>query len=226
MVTKVDTSSRTYAVAMTARDASGDPRRARTVDALLRAGERLFSDRPLDDVTVEDIAATAGVAVGSLYNHFGSKAGLYAAVVQHALDADRAHMDQAYVPGRSPREQLEAAAEEYLAFYLEHPAYFRMLAAPGTRGSYTAGDHVADELADAVVAQNERLVAALEAGTSSGVLRDIDARAVATVLWASWNGIISLGWRPDRLARDAGELRGLLSTAVDVVTNGLLKDAE
>ena len=72
-----------------------DPRKRRTLDALMRAAEEIFSERPVDEVTVGEIAARAGVAVGSLYNHFGSKAALHAAVVERALDVDRHDMDSA-----------------------------------------------------------------------------------------------------------------------------------
>src|SRR5206468_2663731 len=79
-----------------------DPRSRRTMDALMRAAEELFSERPAEEVTVEEIAERAGVAIGSIYNHFGSKAGLHAAVVDRALDVDRAYMDRAYTDDRTP----------------------------------------------------------------------------------------------------------------------------
>lgn len=202
-----------------------DPRRRRTLDSLLRAAEEIFSERAVDEVTVEQIAERAGVAVGSIYNHFGSKAGLHAAVVERALRVDREHMDRAYLPGRDPVEQVFAAADQYLAFYLEHPEYFRMLAFPGEPGRYPAGRELADRLVKEVNEQNSRLVAALRAGVRSGQLRDVDPEEAATVLWAAWNGVISLAWRPDRLRRDPAELRRLLATASDLVAHGLLKSA-
>jgi hypothetical protein len=55
-------------------------------------------------------------------------------------------------------------------------------------------------------------------------IAEVNPDAVATVLWASWNGIISLGWRPDDLHRSAPELRELLRTATDVIARGLLTD--
>ncbi|PRX45000.1 TetR family transcriptional regulator [Prauserella shujinwangii] len=199
-----------------------DPRKQRTIDALLRAAEEIFAVRGVDDTTVEEIATKAGVAVGSIYNHFGSKAGLHAAVVECALGADRDHMDRAYTAGRSPVEQLYAAADEYLEFYLAHPDYFRMLAFPHAPGQYAAGRDLADRLAHSVDQQNRRLVEALRAGTANGTLRAVDPERTATILWASWNGVISLGWRPDRLRRTEAELRELLHTATDVVAHGLL----
>ncbi|MGW0159500.1 TetR/AcrR family transcriptional regulator [Mycobacterium sp. NPDC003323] len=199
-----------------------DPRAKRTVDALLDAAERAFAERSLGDVTVEEIAAAAGVAVGSIYNHFGSKAGLHAALVERALTVDREHMDRAYVDGRPPVDQIRSAAMEYMAFALEQPEHFRMLAFPPDPGRYPAGQRTAQVLAQRVGEQNDRLVAAIRAGVAAGDLRPVDAEQTATALWAAWNGIISLAWRPDALRRDHDELRELLRVAVDVVEHGLL----
>lgn len=199
-----------------------DPRKRRTIDALRHAAEQIFSERAVDEVTVEEIAARAGVSVVSIYNHFGSKAGLHAAVVAHAIDVDRQYMDLAYTPDRDPVAQLHAAAEHYLAFYLRHPEYFRMLAFPSGPGQYAAGHDLSDQLARSVDEQNQRLVDALTMAVDGGLLRPVDPRRLATVLWSAWNGIISLNWRPDRLREDESELRELLALASDVIVNGLL----
>jgi TetR/AcrR family transcriptional regulator len=198
-----------------------DPRKERTMTALLRAAEGLFRDRPVDDVTVDEIAERAGVAVGSIYNHFGSKAGLRAALVERALQVDRDFMDAAYRAGDSPITQIHAAAEQYLAFYLSHPEYFRMLAFPDPPGRYAAGHELAQRLARSVDEQNQRLVEAIRQGIAAGALRAVDPEQVATILWAAWNGIISLAWRPDALQRDRTQLRELLETATDVIADGL-----
>ncbi|OLS99053.1 TetR family transcriptional regulator [Pseudonocardia sp. CNS-004] len=199
-----------------------DQRKQRTVTALLDAAEELLRHRPVDDVTVDEIAESAGVAVGSIYNHFGSKAGLHAALVERALQVDRGFMDLAYRSGTTPVEQIRAAAEQYLAFYLTHPDYFRMLAFPAPPGRYAAGQELSERLARAVDEQNQRLVDAIRRGVAAGELRAADPEQVATVLWAAWNGIISLAWRPDPLRHDEARLRALLQTATDVIAHGLL----
>lgn len=199
-----------------------DPRKERTVNKLLRAAEEVFRDRAAGEATVEEIAERAGVAVGSIYNHFGSKAGLHAAVIERALEIDRDYMDRAYLGEGSPVDKIYAAAEEYLEFYLAYPDYFRMLAFPSAPGQYLAGHELAERLARSVDEQNQRLVAALLAGIEAGELRAHDPQEVATVLWAAWNGIISLAWRPDALRRDETQLRQLLATATDVISTGLL----
>lgn len=198
-----------------------DPRRRRTIEALLAAAEPVFAERSLEEVTVEEIAERAGVAVGSIYNGFGSKAGLHAAVVDRALDVDREYMDRAYTPERSPFEQLEAAATQYLRFALEQPQFFRMLAFPAPLGHYPAAAETAERLARRVDEQNARMTDAIERGIAEGTFRPVDARRVATVLWASWNGIISLAWRPDALREDRDDLATLLGLAAELVSWGL-----
>ncbi|WP_275294038.1 TetR/AcrR family transcriptional regulator [Amycolatopsis sp. La24] len=198
-----------------------DPRKQRTIDALLKAAETVFAGRPFEETTVEEIAEHAGVAVGSIYNNFGSKAGLHAAVVDRALDVDREYMDRAYTPDRSPIEQLEAAAEQYLRFYLEQPEFFRMLAFPAPLGNYPAAAETAARLAHRVDEQNARMIDAIERGIAEGAIRPLDARKAATVLWASWNGVLSLAWRPDALREDEAGLAELLSLATDIASWGL-----
>jgi AcrR family transcriptional regulator len=198
-----------------------DPRKQRTIKALLAAAEEVFAKRPFEEVTVEEIADRAGVAVGSIYNNFGSKTGLHAAVIDRALDLDREYMDRAYTPERSPIEQLEAAAEQYLRFYLDQPEFFRMLAFPAPLGHYPAAVETAQRLARRVDEQNARMVDAIERGIAEGTIRPLDARKAATILWASWNGVISLAWRPDELREGEDSLAELLSIAADMVSWGL-----
>ncbi|MEU8412991.1 hypothetical protein AB0C24_09395 [Amycolatopsis japonica] len=42
------------------------------------------------------------------------------------------------------------------------------------------------------------------------------------MLWAAWNGVISLGRRPDALRRDEKQLRRLLAVATAIAAKGLL----
>ena len=198
-----------------------DPRKQRTMDALLAAAQAMFSERPVDEVTVEEIGQHAGVAVGSIYNNFGSKEGLYAAAVARALDVDRDYMDRAYTPDRKPVEQLLAASEQYLLFALDHPQFFRMLAFPAKPGPYPAAAETAALLSRRVDEQNARMVDAIERGIADGSIRPLDPRTTATILWASWNGIISLAWRPDDLRQDPEALQELIEKAADLVSFGL-----
>ena len=69
-------------------------RKARTVAAILDAAERHFLERGYESAKVDEIAADADVAVGSIYNHFGNKDGLYGALVHRALEVFLSYMEE------------------------------------------------------------------------------------------------------------------------------------
>ena len=53
-----------------------------TRERILRAAERIFGERGLHEVTTKDIAAEAGVAVGTLYTYFPDKRELFLEVLE------------------------------------------------------------------------------------------------------------------------------------------------
>ncbi len=54
---------------------------ARNAERILDACERLFSERGVENVSMDDIAAEAGVGKGTLFRRFGDRAGLARAVI-------------------------------------------------------------------------------------------------------------------------------------------------
>jgi AcrR family transcriptional regulator len=63
-----------------ATDSPSRPRASRTRDALLQAGLRLFAEKPVDAIPIDEIVAAAGVAKGSFFNHFADKKAFAAAL--------------------------------------------------------------------------------------------------------------------------------------------------
>ena len=89
---------------------------------LLRAAEELFGECNYRRATVAGICARAGIATGSFYAHFGSKAEIFAAVVRQ-LNADlrqamRSAIEQA---GESQRERERAAFRAFFDMLSERP---------------------------------------------------------------------------------------------------------
>ncbi|MFI7586813.1 TetR/AcrR family transcriptional regulator [Spongisporangium articulatum] len=90
---------------------------AQTRQQLVLAAIELFSDRAYDEVTVADIARSAGVAHGLLFHHFGTKRGIYLA----ALEETVARMNASFaVPESGPAEQIRAALVHRLRYLAEH----------------------------------------------------------------------------------------------------------
>jgi AcrR family transcriptional regulator len=87
--------------------------------AVLRAGERLFAQRPFDLVTEADIAADAGsVSPDVVVDHFGSRTGLLQAIVdrhQVPIDARRNRLIDDLVRTGAPTVRGAAEALIYPA---------------------------------------------------------------------------------------------------------------
>src|SRR5205809_2810109 len=105
-------------------------RKARTVAAILDAAERHFLERGYEATKVDEIAADADVAVGSIYNHFGSKEGLYAALLERALETFLAYMAEEEQDDLSSVERVLAVMGRLARFARERPGEMRVLSLP------------------------------------------------------------------------------------------------
>ena len=89
-------------------------RSAATTKALRRAARRLFARRGFDSVSVDDIAAAAGVTRGALYHHYPSKEDLFEVVLR---DVEQILVDtvrQAAAAHTDPLEQLRAGTDAFI----------------------------------------------------------------------------------------------------------------
>jgi AcrR family transcriptional regulator len=88
-------------------------------EQLVALGVEVFSERPFDEVSIDDIAAGAGISKGLLYHYFPSKRDFYVAVVRHSADEMQAVTDTD--PALEPLDALAAGLDRYLE-YVEHHA--------------------------------------------------------------------------------------------------------
>jgi AcrR family transcriptional regulator len=101
----------------------GDAARNRAL--LLEAARTLVAERGADAVTMDDVAAAAGVGKGTLFRRFGSRAGLMMVL----LDEDERASQQAFLfgppplgPDAPPLDRLLAFGRERIRFVHTHHA--------------------------------------------------------------------------------------------------------
>jgi TetR/AcrR family transcriptional regulator len=108
----------------------------RSKDAILRAAGDLFAAAGYDGVSLSEIAAGAGLSRGTPSYFFGSKADLYAAVLQRAFEERESATRRAcepllsWVASEDPgsiRGALTQAVDGYFDFLLGHPAFLKLV---------------------------------------------------------------------------------------------------
>jgi AcrR family transcriptional regulator len=99
-----------------------EPGRERVLDA----GLELFGERGYHATSIAEIGERAGIAKSVLYHYFGSKAGLYEAILA-AQTGDLVARVRAAVPEDPGAPRLRAGVDAYLAFLAERPAAWRLL---------------------------------------------------------------------------------------------------
>ncbi len=103
--------------------------REQTAAAILDAAEELFAEQGLANAHMNDIAARAGVAVGTLYNHFKDRDALLAALLEARRGDLLARMD-AFLERPSSgdfRADLRGFVQQMGKFFEEHPRYHVLL---------------------------------------------------------------------------------------------------
>lgn len=171
---------------------------------------------------LDEVAAGAGVAKGTLYRYFENKAELYVAVLSANGDVFERKMRESIDAALPPAEQVRRLGRFYIAHWTAHREYFQIFWA-------LENEPVIGELPEPVVAQVtalweqclQLLSSALERGVHEGVFIAHDSWEVANILWTLANGLIQreAAQAPRSLRRVA--LEQVFEDAVDLVLRGL-----
>ncbi|CAN5142062.1 TetR/AcrR family transcriptional regulator [soil metagenome] len=139
---------------------------------LVALGVASLVDRPLEALTIDYLAAQAGVSRGLLFYYFGSKQGLHREVVRTARDS----MLRATEPARMmpPLDRLRDTLSRIVQFVRDHEGTFYSL----VRGVAAGDTEVRAVMEEARAQQAERLVAVfLELGVADSPLLRIALRS-------------------------------------------------
>ncbi|WP_432055786.1 TetR/AcrR family transcriptional regulator [Streptomyces sp. bgisy022] len=158
-------------------------------EQLLAVGARLFSDRPYDEVWIEQVAEIAGVSRGLLYHYFPTKRDFFAAVVER--ESARMLRMTAAVPGVPVRQQLAAGLGAYLEYVQEHAHGYRAF-----HRADAAGDQAVRRVyRRALAAQERQILAALAADPEFGpLLRRGPETRLAVRGWLAFTTAVCLEW--------------------------------
>lgn len=195
-----------------------------TREAILESATQVFADKGFDGASVREITARAGVNLGAITYHFGSKAALFEAVLTRLQAALIERLESAAWGPGSAVERLEAVVRSHFQHLCDHGDIRRLL----MRVLLGPGD------LPPAVAENVRrmlgVVAALIArGQAEGVFRPGDPRMLTLAVMAQplmlnvLRGPLRAG--PQLDLEDPAVQALLLDNALRFIRAGLLKTA-
>jgi TetR/AcrR family fatty acid metabolism transcriptional regulator len=150
-------------------------------DQVIDVARRLFGERGTTDVSMDEIAAAAGVARSTVYVYFANREELLRACLAGMHEQLLEDIAGTWEHDAEPTHRLERLVEAMLVRIDDNPAFFRL--ALLTQGTVTqGGEAVGTELA--LIGLNiARLIADLYVdGVAAGVFRSMDPdQAVALI---------------------------------------------
>jgi AcrR family transcriptional regulator len=184
--------------------------KAATAQDILLAAEEAFAETGVREAGMQAIAARAGVAVGTIYNHFPDREGLLRALFEMRKRQLAARLDEvARASSTQPfRQQLEAYVRAMFAFVEEHRPF--VLVALGSEPpplSVSASPTAVTQIRGVV----ERLV---RVGIKEGALRPDPAGLFPAVLSSTLRGVIV------ETARRGGSFTELAGPVIEAFLHG------
>lgn len=176
------------------------------------------------EANLDEVAQKAGVAKGTLYRYFDSKADLYVAVLSHNGDAFAARMREAAARPGSATERIREVRRFYFRHWTENPEYFQIFWALDNQ-------EVIGALPPAVVEEVTRLwenclrilADVVEEGVRDGEFASCDAWEVANILWTVANGLIRTEQVAPRRQLRGRALPRVFEDAVELMLRGLAR---
>jgi TetR/AcrR family transcriptional regulator of autoinduction and epiphytic fitness len=134
-------------------------------EAIVQSVNRLLSEKGFEAMTVDEVAASVGIAKASLYKHFPSKEDLAAAAMVRVMRSAREFLDT-IPPGLKPLDKLK----EVVRWTLQLQLAGQMPSLPSQNSSLRAALTGSRAYADALEEIGDRLGGWIEEAQAAGAL--------------------------------------------------------
>jgi AcrR family transcriptional regulator len=166
-------------------------KKAQSRRQILDAARDVFFRDGFMSANLDEAAEKAGVAKGTLYRYFESKADLYVAVLADNGQVFTERMKDEAASGEFAIDQIRQISQFYYEYWVRHPEYFQIFWAIDNQA-------VIGELPGAVVDEVARLweqslttlQVVLTRAIDEGDLVQCDTWEVANILWTTANALI------------------------------------
>lgn len=140
-----------------------------TQNNILSAAEEIFSEKGLYGARIDEIAEAAGCNKRMIYAHFGSKEGLYTAVLKHVYSRLSVTEEVLLAENLSPVEAVRLYIKELFNFLKDNPTFIKMVMWENLNEAKYMKDSGAANIKNASVKLLEKV---LKQGIEDGVFKE------------------------------------------------------
>jgi AcrR family transcriptional regulator len=161
-------------------------------EQILDAANTLFAERAYDEVSIEDIASTAGVTRGLVHHYFGGRKEVYIALLERlgALREERLRPPA----GRSARARVADTVSRWLDWTEANRTIWL--------ATIARGEDIADPDIRSVVADLMRRAVALVAAHHADIAQDSPRLRYALECWTALNRAATRRWLRGEATRE------------------------
>ena len=155
--------------------------KAKRRDQILEEAARLFSSQRFDEVLMDDIAQSAGVAKGTLYTYFSDKEELYFAVIFEGISRLNQQVLEKASSQKDPEKRLRDIVHSIVSFVAQNGFFYKLLSIEDSK-SNTGKSVNRERWREERKIQLEAIESVLMAGHSEGSYRVCDSFVEAAIL--------------------------------------------
>jgi len=189
---------------------------------IMSAAREIFFREGFMATNLDVVARRAGVAKGTLYRYFESKAELYVAVLAVNGDEFERRLRAVISPDARATDQIRQAARFYFEHWSENRNYFSIFWA--IENQSVIGElppTVIDEITKLWKQCLQVLADVIERGVRDGEFFDCDPWEAANIFWTLGNAVIQTEVSPARRALRRKPLVEAFDDAIEVLLRGL-----
>ncbi len=192
---------------------------------IMEAAREIFFRDGFMAANLDHVAQLAGVAKGTLYRYFESKAELYVAVLAADGAIFEKKMRGTINPELSAAEQVRSTAAFYFGHWRQQRHYFQIFwAIENQRIIGELPREVLDEISKLWEQCLEVIAGAIERGVRSGEFRQCDSWEVANILWTTTNGLLQREDISTHRTLMRKTIEEIFQDALEIIIRGIRSD--
>jgi AcrR family transcriptional regulator len=188
---------------------------ARRKKRIIQVATQLFSEKSYHNVTIDEVAANAGIAKGTIYLYFESKEKLYLEILENGFESIESLIEKEVAKTDRATEKLKKVLRLIFGFYRQNLDVLRILSRDEThliREHYQFTEHWRERR----VKLYEKI---LEKGVREGSFRPINTRLAALIIFGLVRSVMFF-YKTNKSAEETAE------EVLSIIESGILYPAQ